>query len=67
MSRILLVEDEEHLADAILLNLEMEGHKVIHESNGKSALNTFNNERFDLILLDVMLPEIDGFTLCETI
>lgn len=67
MARILLVEDEEHLAEVITLNLEMENHKVIHESNGKQALSTFKSERFDLILLDVMLPEIDGFTICETI
>ncbi len=67
MSRILLVEDEEHLAEAILLNLEMENHKVVHVSDGKTALSTFKNERFDLVLLDVMLPEIDGFTICETI
>ena len=67
MGRILLVEDEEHLADAILLNLELEDHKVVHVSDGKSALSTFKKERFDLVLLDVMLPEIDGFTVCETI
>jgi len=67
MSRILLVEDEEHLADAILLNLELENHQVVWVNNGKKALDAFKSERFDLILLDVMLPEIDGFTVCETI
>lgn len=67
MSRILLIEDEEHLAEAITLNLELEDHKIVWESNGKKGLNTFKNGRFDLVLLDVMLPEIDGYTICETI
>jgi two-component system alkaline phosphatase synthesis response regulator PhoP len=67
MARILLVEDEEHLADAIILNLELDNHQVVLANNGKKALEIFKSERFDLILLDVMLPEIDGFTVCETI
>jgi two-component system, OmpR family, alkaline phosphatase synthesis response regulator PhoP len=67
MARILLVEDEEHLADAIILNLELDNHQVVWANNGKKALDVFKSERFDLILLDVMLPEIDGFTVCETI
>lgn len=67
MARILLVEDEDHLADAITLNLELENHQVVWANNGKKALDAFKSERFDLILLDVMLPEIDGFTVCETI
>lgn len=67
MARILLVEDEEHLADAITLNLELENHQVVWVNSGKKALDVFKSERFDLILLDVMLPEVDGFTVCETI
>jgi two-component system, OmpR family, alkaline phosphatase synthesis response regulator PhoP len=67
MARILLVEDEDHLADAIILNLDLDNHQVVWANNGKKALDIFKSERFDLILLDVMLPEIDGFTVCETI
>lgn len=66
-NRILLVEDEKSLADTIKLNLEIEGYKVQHAADGKSALRTFKQERFNLILLDVMLPEMDGFAVCQAI
>lgn len=65
--RILLVEDEEHLRAALKLNLELEGYFVNAVDNGRKALLEFRLARFDLLVLDVMLPEIDGFTLCETI
>jgi len=65
--RILLVEDELHLLDAIKLNLELEGYKVSTATDGKKALKIFKEERFNLIILDVMLPEIDGFQVAETI
>ena len=65
--RILLVEDEDHLLEAIKLNLEMEGYKVSTATDGKKALKIFKEERFNLVILDVMLPEIDGFQVAETI
>lgn len=65
--RILLAEDEEHLLDAIKLNLELDGYHVVIAKDGKSALKTALEERFDLIILDVMLPEINGFDICESI
>lgn len=65
--RILLVEDEQSLSDTIKLNLELEGYVVQTAHDGKSALKTFKGERFNLIVLDVMLPEMDGFTVCEAI
>ena len=65
--RILLVEDEHSLADTIKLNLELEGYKVHTATDGKKALKAFKQERFNLIILDVMLPEMDGFTVCESI
>ncbi|HRC33004.1 MAG TPA: response regulator, partial [Bacteroidia bacterium] len=66
-TRILLVEDELHIAQPLKLNLELEGYKVHHVDNGKAALKTFKQERFSLVVLDVMLPEMDGFSVCEAI
>jgi two-component system alkaline phosphatase synthesis response regulator PhoP len=65
--RILLVEDEEHLLEALKLNLELEGYHVTTAMDGKKALKLFKEERLNLVILDVMLPEIDGFKVAETI
>ncbi len=65
--RVLLVEDEEHLLRTISLNLELEGYDVSAISNGKEALKEFRKAHFDLVILDVMLPEVDGFDICRTI
>lgn len=65
--RILLVEDEERLLEVVKLNLELEGYAVSTAINGKQALERFHQERFDLILLDVMLPQMDGFSVCRSI
>jgi len=67
MSRILLVEDEENIREGIKLNLELEEFEVIATDNGKRALEYFRTQHFDLIILDVMLPEVDGFQICEQI
>ena len=64
---ILLVEDEEHLLKTIQLNLELEGYAVKPAINGIEALKEFRKGNFDLILLDVMLPEMNGFDVCEQI
>ncbi len=64
---ILLVEDEENLQEALKLNLEMEGYEVTGAFNGLQALKAIENEYFDLIILDVMLPELDGISVAETI
>jgi two-component system alkaline phosphatase synthesis response regulator PhoP len=65
--RILLVEDEESLIDVIRLNLELEGFQVVVAKDGRMAIKTALESRFDLIILDVMLPEINGFDICESI
>jgi two-component system alkaline phosphatase synthesis response regulator PhoP len=65
--RVLLVEDETSLADTIKLNFELEGYHVVHAADGKKALKLFKSERFNLVVLDVMLPEMDGFTVCQSI
>lgn len=67
VKRILLVEDEEHLNEAIKMNLELEGYDVVSVFKGKDALLKFKEGRFDLIILDVMLPEISGYDICQTI
>ncbi len=64
---ILLVEDEEHLHDALKLNLEMEGYRVSSAFDGPAALKQIHQAHFDLIILDVMLPELDGFAITETV
>lgn len=64
---ILLVEDEENLQEALKLNLEMEGYEVSSAFDGAQALVAVDNEYFDLIILDVMLPELDGIHVAETI
>jgi two-component system, OmpR family, alkaline phosphatase synthesis response regulator PhoP len=66
-SRILLVEDESHFLEAITLNLEMEGYEVIQAVDGKQGYKYFKSAKFDLIILDLMLPHIDGITLCKNI
>jgi two-component system, OmpR family, alkaline phosphatase synthesis response regulator PhoP len=64
---ILLVEDEENLHEALKLNLELEGYEVSSAFDGSKALQLVQEEYFDLIILDLMLPEIDGITVLETI
>ena len=64
---ILLVDDEENLHEALRLNLEMEGYEVTSAYDGNQALKAVANEYFDLIVLDVMLPQIDGISVAETV
>ena len=64
---ILLVEDEENLHETLKLNFEMEGYEITSAFDGNQALRAVANEYFDLIILDVMIPEIDGIRVLETI
>ena len=64
---ILLVEDEENLHEALKLNLELEGYEVTSAFDGVAALKAVQVEYFDLIILDVMLPEMDGIHVAETV
>jgi two-component system alkaline phosphatase synthesis response regulator PhoP len=66
-ANILLVEDEENLHETLKLNLEMEGYEITSAFNGTTALKAIANEYFDLIILDIMIPEIDGIRVLETI
>lgn len=64
---ILLVEDEESLREALKLNLELEDYEVTAVDTGTKALKQFREEYFDCIILDIMLPEMDGLMVCESI
>jgi len=63
--QILLVKDEEHLHQALKLNLVLEGYDVSSAMDGKVALEMLQNAVFDLVILDIMLPNVDGFTIIE--
>lgn len=64
-SSILLVEDEEHLHEALKLNLEMDGYEVDSAFDGQEALKQIQAAHYDLIILDIMLPSLDGFSITE--
>lgn len=64
---ILLVEDEENLHEALRLNLELEGYSVTSAWDGIGAMKAVQGEYFDLIILDVMIPEMDGFAVTQNI
>lgn len=59
--KILIVEDEQHIADGIRFNIEAEGHEAEIVGDGEAALATAGEGKFDAVVLDVMLPGIDGF------
>jgi two-component system alkaline phosphatase synthesis response regulator PhoP len=67
LSRVLIVEDEENLMEAIKMNLELEGYEVVTAASGPEALKQFSEQRFNLVVLDIMLPELDGYQVCQTI
>lgn len=67
MNRVLLVEDETSLREGLKLNLEMEGYEVVTASDGKQALKHIHDQHFDILVLDVMLPEVDGFQIAEQV
>jgi two-component system, OmpR family, alkaline phosphatase synthesis response regulator PhoP len=64
---ILLVEDERNLARGISFNLEQEGYRVSHVETGEEALERLKYDRFSLLILDVMLPGVDGFAVCRDV
>ena len=66
-SRILLVEDEETLAVGLKFNLVGEGYLVEWAKDGREAVSLFESENFDMIILDIMLPYIDGFEIAEIV
>lgn len=66
-ARILLVDDEERIRDMIKEYTSLEGYDIDEASNGLEALELFKQHKYSLIILDVMMPKIDGFTVCREI
>jgi len=67
VNKILVVDDEKPIVDILRLNLEKNGYKVVMAYDGESAVDMTFSEEPDLILLDVMLPKMDGFTVCKKV
>lgn len=67
LENILIVEDDLHIARIVLDHLRKEGYRATWASTGKEGWEDFKNDHFDIVLLDLMLPEMDGFTLCQKI
>lgn len=65
--KILVVDDEKLLVKGLKFNLEQEGYQVITAFDGEEAIRLAHDESIDIILLDLMLPKVDGFTVCRTI
>ncbi len=65
--KILVVDDEARLVDVLKAYLERDGYKVVAAYNGRDALLLARRERPDLVLLDLMLPEVDGLEVCRTL
>ena len=62
---ILLVEDETHIAQGLIFNLELEGFQVTHAETGAAAAEAFGSRPFDLVVLDLMLPDSHGIDICR--
>ena len=67
MARVLVVEDDEHIRDLIVLHLGLEGLETEAIADGQEALARANREGFDLVILDLMLPGVDGVSICRAI
>ncbi|MCX6375480.1 MAG: response regulator transcription factor, partial [Armatimonadetes bacterium] len=66
-NRILITDDDADLVEGLRWYLEAEGFEVATASNGKAALDAFHAEKPDVVILDIMMPEMDGVQVCETI
>src|SRR5215213_11568652 len=65
--RVLVVEDDAHIRDLVVLHLQLEGLTAVPAGDGATGLRIAKADPFDLLILDVMLPEIDGITLCRAV
>lgn len=67
MFTLLLVEDDMALATGLIFTLEEEGYQVLHAPSRQAALSAFSHQNFDLVIMDVMLPDGNGFDLCKAL
>ena len=67
MKRILITDDEPSMRQGLADNLEFEGYEVSAATNGREALEILSKEEYDLLILDVMMPELSGFDVCKTL
>lgn len=67
IGHILIIEDEEHIVELIKFNLENNGYKVSFATDGQKGLELIESEQPDLVLLDLMLPKVDGIDICNRI
>lgn len=65
MAKILVVDDDAHIRDVVRFALEKAGHDVLEASDGRSALESFASSPADLVVLDILMPEIDGLEVCR--
>lgn len=66
-NKVLVVDDENAIVDILKFNLEREGYSVVTAENGEEGLKVFRDTNPDLVLLDIMMPGIDGLQVCKTI
>lgn len=67
MAKVLVVDDDAHIRELVRLYLEDEGFEIIEKSNGEDALQYAENHIVDLVILDIMMPKMDGWALCENL
>lgn len=67
LSKLLIVDDESGIREIIKKYAVFEGHEVFEASGGLQAIDICRNEKFDIIILDIMMPDLDGFSVCKEI
>ncbi len=67
MAKIVVIDDEQDIVDVLVYNLEAAGHEVVSATTGRSGVETVNSVRPDLVVLDLMLPDISGTEVCRTL
>lgn len=67
MLNILIVEDDINIASGLVQLMQLEGYQAKYEHDGQAGLNTYQQEKFDLLIVDIMMPIMDGYELCKAI